>query len=124
MSCNRTFIDTKTPNSDTVRYIAGFSCEKGTVESKEQLKEIKQKRENLDRQVQNMVSFEAKELFDFNFMPNPISSKSNKISKKLSYAPLGSWGQLLILILKVALNALVTKIYPLEERLKLQCQEY
>ena len=92
MNCNRTFIDTKTPNSDTVRYIAGFSCEKGTVESKEQLKEIKQKRENLDRQVQNMVSFEAKELFNFNFMPNPIPSKNKKISKKLSYAPLGSWG--------------------------------
>ena len=31
--CQRTFIDTKTPDGATSRYIAGFSCEKGTVES-------------------------------------------------------------------------------------------
>ncbi|HVH44190.1 MAG TPA: BadF/BadG/BcrA/BcrD ATPase family protein, partial [Labilithrix sp.] len=30
--CKRTFIDTKTPDGRTSRYIAGFSCEKGTVE--------------------------------------------------------------------------------------------
>ena len=31
--CKRTFIDTKTPDGRSSRYIAGFSCEKGTVES-------------------------------------------------------------------------------------------
>jgi hypothetical protein len=31
--CKRTFIDTKTPDGRTSRYISGFSCEKGTVES-------------------------------------------------------------------------------------------
>ncbi len=31
--CSRTFIDTKTPDGRTSRYISGFSCEKGTVES-------------------------------------------------------------------------------------------
>jgi hypothetical protein len=31
--CKRTFIDTKTPDGKHRRYIAGFSCEKGTVES-------------------------------------------------------------------------------------------
>ena len=31
--CKRTFIDTKRPDGSTSRYIAGFSCEKGTVES-------------------------------------------------------------------------------------------
>ncbi len=30
--CKRTFIDTKRPDGSTSRYIAGFSCEKGTVE--------------------------------------------------------------------------------------------
>ena len=32
--CSRTFIDTKTPDGTSARYIAGFSCEKGTVEDK------------------------------------------------------------------------------------------
>ena len=34
-NCARTFIDTKTPDGRTSRYISGFSCEKGTVESEE-----------------------------------------------------------------------------------------
>jgi hypothetical protein len=34
-NCARTFIDTKTPEGDGARYISGFSCEKGTVESEE-----------------------------------------------------------------------------------------
>ena len=33
-NCARTFIDTKTPDGRTSRYISGFSCEKGTVESR------------------------------------------------------------------------------------------
>jgi hypothetical protein len=32
-NCARTFIDTETPDGPTSRYISGFSCEKGTVES-------------------------------------------------------------------------------------------
>jgi hypothetical protein len=33
--CKRTFIDTQRPDGSTSRYISGFSCEKGTVESEE-----------------------------------------------------------------------------------------
>jgi activator of 2-hydroxyglutaryl-CoA dehydratase len=33
-NCARTFIDTHTPDGSSARYISGFSCEKGTVESK------------------------------------------------------------------------------------------
>jgi hypothetical protein len=33
--CARTFIDARTPDGRTTRYISGFSCEKGTVESVE-----------------------------------------------------------------------------------------
>jgi hypothetical protein len=33
--CKRTFIDTKRPDGRPARYISGFSCEKGTVESEE-----------------------------------------------------------------------------------------
>jgi hypothetical protein len=32
-NCARTFIDTHTPDGSSARYISGFSCEKGTVES-------------------------------------------------------------------------------------------
>jgi hypothetical protein len=42
---SRTFIDTKTPDGKTSRYISGFSCEKGTVESEEaMLKELNKER--------------------------------------------------------------------------------
>ena len=43
-NCSRTFIDTKTPDGRTSRYISGFSCEKGTVESKDALKELVRER--------------------------------------------------------------------------------
>ena len=33
--CKRTFIDTSRPDGSSTRYISGFSCEKGTVESKD-----------------------------------------------------------------------------------------
>ena len=45
--CQRTFIDSTTPDGKTSRYISGFSCEKGTVESKDALKLItKSRKEN------------------------------------------------------------------------------
>ncbi len=43
-NCSRTFIDTKTPDGRTSRYISGFSCEKGTVESLEALRALETKR--------------------------------------------------------------------------------
>ncbi|RLA58102.1 MAG: CoA activase, partial [Epsilonproteobacteria bacterium] len=49
INCSRTFIDTQTPSSDTVRYIAGFSCEEGTVESHEALKILKDSRKSLQK---------------------------------------------------------------------------
>ena len=49
--CSRTFIDTLSPNGDSSRYIAGFSCEKGTVESKEALKQLVIQRNKLKKQV-------------------------------------------------------------------------
>jgi len=61
--CTRTFIDTLTAEGDTVRYIAGFSCEKGTVESKEALKAITRRRRNLQQQYPNMAEVEAELAF-------------------------------------------------------------
>ena len=56
-NCSRTFIDTKTPDGETSRYIAGFSCESGTVESKEALKELNAKRRDLKSRFPNLVDY-------------------------------------------------------------------
>lgn len=57
--CSRTFIDTQLPDGGTSRYIAGFSCEQGTVESKPALKALVAHRRALCRQYPNMVELEA-----------------------------------------------------------------
>jgi predicted CoA-substrate-specific enzyme activase len=53
INCSRTFIDTKTPSSQPVRYIAGFACEEGTVESHEALKVLKDSRKDLQKSIPN-----------------------------------------------------------------------
>ena len=45
--CARTFIDAQTPDGRTSRYISGFSCEKGTVESAAALKVLTERRKDL-----------------------------------------------------------------------------
>ncbi|MFT4976969.1 MAG: activator of 2-hydroxyglutaryl-CoA dehydratase, partial [Myxococcota bacterium] len=62
-TCSRTFIDTLTPEGGTSRYISGFSCEKGTVESTEALKELNRERGVIRKQFPNMVDFESKLAF-------------------------------------------------------------
>ena len=62
-SCSRTFIDTKTPEGRTSRYISGFSCEKGTVESKEQLKLLTAERKGIKSNYPNLVDYESKLAF-------------------------------------------------------------
>jgi len=63
-NCSRTFIDTVTPEGGTSRYISGFSCEKGTVESKEAMLELSKKRNELKKKYPNLVDFEAHVLFN------------------------------------------------------------
>ena len=63
INCSRTFIDTHTPSSDTVRYIAGFACEDGTVESVEAFKALKSERKGLQGTVPNLVKKESTALF-------------------------------------------------------------
>jgi predicted nucleotide-binding protein (sugar kinase/HSP70/actin superfamily) len=73
--CSRTFIDTVTPTGDKSRYISGFSCEKGTVESKEALKVLNRERGVIRRQYPNMVEYEAKHAFKhfYDFEPIPAA---------------------------------------------------
>ena len=58
-ACKRTFIDAVTARGTTSRYIAGFSCENGTVESKEALKALVVRRRSLKEDYPNLVDYEA-----------------------------------------------------------------
>ena len=70
--CSRTFIDTFLPDGGTSRYIAGFSCEKGTVESKEALTTLVTRRRALSRQYPSMVEVEASLSFKHLYNPPPL----------------------------------------------------
>jgi predicted CoA-substrate-specific enzyme activase len=63
-NCSRTFIDTQTPDGQTSRYISGFSCEKGTVESKEAMLDLAKERNQLKKQYPNLVDYEAHVAFN------------------------------------------------------------
>lgn len=70
--CSRTFIDTRTPDGRSARYIAGFSCEQGTVESKDALKALTRRRKELAEQYPNLVEYEAEQLFRHFYDPAPL----------------------------------------------------
>ncbi len=71
-NCSRTFIDTETPDGRTSRYISGFSCEKGTVESKEALKKLTVERNGIRKQYPNLVEEEGELAFRHFFEPEPM----------------------------------------------------
>jgi activator of 2-hydroxyglutaryl-CoA dehydratase/predicted nucleotide-binding protein (sugar kinase/HSP70/actin superfamily) len=77
--CQRTFIDTETPSGRTSRYIAGFSCEKGTVESKDALAALNAKRKELKARYPNLVDYESKLAFRSFFAPDPIPEPGTPI---------------------------------------------
>jgi predicted CoA-substrate-specific enzyme activase len=70
--CARTFIDTRTPEGDTSRYISGFSCEKGTVEDLESLKQLNATRNDLKKEYPNLVDYEAKLCFKHFYDPKSM----------------------------------------------------
>jgi len=67
--CKRTFIDTVTPAGATSRYIAGFSCEKGTVESEDAMLALVADRKKTAKQYPNLVDYEAKLAFRHFYKP-------------------------------------------------------
>ncbi len=69
--CKRTFIDTRRPDGSTSRYIAGFSCEKGTVESKEAMLSLVAERKQIAQQFPNIVDYESKRAFAHFYKPAP-----------------------------------------------------
>ena len=62
-NCSRTFIDAFRPDGSTSRYISGFSCEKGMVESKEAMLDVVKQRKKLMKSFPNLVAYEARKAF-------------------------------------------------------------
>jgi len=92
INCSRTFIDTKTPSSNTVRYIAGFSCEEGTVESYDALKTLKESRKNLQKKIPNLVKKESLSLFAPTYTLEEKPTASTCIKEQQVKVTLGGWG--------------------------------
>jgi predicted CoA-substrate-specific enzyme activase len=61
--CKRTFIDSRRPDGSTARYISGFSCEKGTVESKEAMLALVAERKKTAAEFPNLVDYESQRAF-------------------------------------------------------------
>lgn len=62
-NCSRTFIDAFRPDGTTSRYISGFSCEKGMVESKDAMDAIVKERRKVIREFPNLVNYEGLKAF-------------------------------------------------------------
>jgi predicted nucleotide-binding protein (sugar kinase/HSP70/actin superfamily) len=76
-NCSRTFIDTVTPEGSTSRYISGFSCEKGTVESKEAMLDLAKKRNELKKKYPNLVDYEAHVAFN-SYPSDPLPENNSE----------------------------------------------
>lgn len=92
MDCSRTFIDTQTPHSPTVRYIAGFSCESGTVESVEALQQLKAQQRVLQKKTPNLVKKEAREIFLSRFALPELPSEETLLTRQQVTPTFGGWG--------------------------------
>jgi len=92
MDCSRTFIDTQTPNSPTVRYIAGFSCESGTVESAEALNQLKTAQRAKQKQTPDLVKKESKEIFLSRYTAPAIPASDTTLTHQQVRTTLGGWG--------------------------------
>ncbi len=92
MECSRTFIDSQTPHSETVRYIAGFACESGTVESHEALKSLQKERRSLQGKTPNLVKKESKALFASSYVHDDKPTPETKITTQKVTVTLGGWG--------------------------------
>jgi predicted nucleotide-binding protein (sugar kinase/HSP70/actin superfamily) len=62
-NCSRTFIDAFRPDGSTSRYISGFSCEKGMVESKDAMEAVVKERRKVMKEFPNLVTYEGLKAF-------------------------------------------------------------
>ncbi len=77
--CKRTFIDTECPDGSSARYISGFSCEKGTVESEAAMLELVKERKAIAKEFPNMISYEASKAFKHFYQPAPLPPNGSPI---------------------------------------------
>jgi len=77
--CKRTFIDTHRPDGTTSRYISGFSCEKGTVESKEAMLEVVAERKKIAGEFPNVVDYESKRAFASFYKGDPMPAAGSPV---------------------------------------------
>jgi predicted CoA-substrate-specific enzyme activase len=77
--CKRTFIDSKRPDGSQARYISGFSCEKGTVESKEAMLALMAERKETAAQFPNVVDYESKRAFVHLYDAAPLPAEGTPI---------------------------------------------
>ncbi len=61
--CSRTYVDTTTPSGKSSRFISGYTCEKGSVENKQALRELNKQTKELKKQFPNLVEQAAKSAF-------------------------------------------------------------
>ncbi len=77
--CKRTFIDTQRPDGSSSRYISGFSCEKGTVESEEAMLKLVAERKKTAKQFPNIVDYESKLAFRHFYDPAPMPAEGTPV---------------------------------------------
>lgn len=77
--CARTFIDTQSADGGTSRYISGFSCEKGTVESKDAMLALVERRNELKEKYVNLVEYEARLAFRSFYTPQPLPEAGTEL---------------------------------------------
>jgi predicted CoA-substrate-specific enzyme activase len=77
--CKRTFIDSKRPDGSQARYISGFSCEKGTVESKEAMLALMAERKKTASAFPNLVDYESKRAFVHLYDAAPLPAEGTPI---------------------------------------------
>lgn len=80
--CLRTFIDIRAPDGKAVRYIAGFSCERGTVESEEAVQRINAERKRLMDVHPNLLAYEADSLFRRRYKTKPIPEAGSEVESR------------------------------------------
>lgn len=90
-NCSRTFIDAFRPDGTTSRYISGFSCEKGMVESKEAMLELVAERKELMKSHPNLVAYEARKTFARQQGLAPMPKAGSPIEDKQTTRTF--WGQ-------------------------------
>jgi activator of 2-hydroxyglutaryl-CoA dehydratase/predicted nucleotide-binding protein (sugar kinase/HSP70/actin superfamily) len=85
-NCSRTFIDAKVSETETARYISGFSCEKGTVEDHDALKKLNKNRKDRMVAYPNLVDYEStwtfKQLYKTEALPEPDTAVEDIVVKR------------------------------------------